>query len=288
MPRRPSRWFVGCAAVRVQQPGRRQRCGHRDVSAGVLADVVRRPNRGSVTKPSAIAEPCRPWAAPGCRRSTGSAAPTPAGTSRWSGTAPRAATTWRRTAASERHTRSTGPAPIRAPSSKTDRNTAKFSEIRVTPNSSAPVAQLGDHELDDAVGRPSGFGASGRGTPRSRPTARATACRPRPRPCRRRGRPATASTSRQSPSAGSPSRPRAIEKPRSVSVSRQASARAIDLRHLVGRDVAVAADPDGVCRLADPVTACRTCRMSRPSRLNRGSRGSPRRRAGGRGARPRS
>ena len=32
-----------------------------------------------------------------------------------------------------------------------------------------------------------------------------------------------ASTIRQSPSAGSPSRPRAIEKPRSVSVSRQAS-----------------------------------------------------------------
>jgi hypothetical protein len=35
----------------------------------------------------------------------------------------------------------------------------------------------------------------------------------------------TASTSRQSPSAGSPTRPSAIEKPRSLSVSRQASAR---------------------------------------------------------------
>ena len=37
--------------------------------------------------------------------------------------------------------------------------------------------------------------------------------------------PLTASTSRQSPSAGSPRRPSAIEKPRSVSVSRHASAR---------------------------------------------------------------
>ncbi len=74
----------------------------------------------------------------------------------------------------------------------------------------------------------------------------------------------TASTSRQSPSAGSPRRPRAIEKPRSSSVSRHASARLTTW--------AISSVPMSRClRIRTPaparrarVTAWRTARMSGP------------------------
>ena len=47
------------------------------------------------------------------------------------------------------HSRSTGPAPTRAPRSNTDRNTAKFSEMRLTPR---PAGLLGHPDDDELVG----------------------------------------------------------------------------------------------------------------------------------------
>ena len=118
---------------------------------------------------------------------------------------------------SARHRRRIGPAPSCEPCSKAERNIAKFSEIRVTPISSerwhssltissmVPLGEAGERRMrsSDTPLLPHGTSDS-----------MATTC---PSPC-------TASTSRQSPSAASPRRPSAIEKPRSVSVSRQASA----------------------------------------------------------------
>ena len=76
-----------------------------------------------------------------------------------------------------------------------------------------------------------------------------------------------ASTSRQSPSAGSPSRPSAIEKPRSVSVSRQSSAR------LMAKAIS-SGDRSRWRRMRTVrparrarVTACRTGFMSGPGQL---------------------
>jgi hypothetical protein len=119
-----------------------------------------------------------------------------------------------------RHSRAIGPAPSWAPSSKADRNIAKFSEMRVTPMSSAcrhssltinsmvPLGDWGERRI-----RSSDTPLVPHGTRDSIATTSDSPC--------------TASASRQSPSAGSPSRPSAIEKPRSVSVSRQASARSM-------------------------------------------------------------
>ena len=113
-----------------------------------------------------------------------------------------------------------GPAPIRPPSSNTDRNTAKFNEIRATSPESAnsdtivsitPFGAAGLRRIrsSDAPVRP-------HGTSDSMPSAAPSV--------------PTASTSRQSPSVESPSRPSAMENPRSVSVSRHSSAWATIVR----------------------------------------------------------
>ena len=121
---------------------------------------------------------------------------------------------------SARHSRAIGPAPSRAPSSNADRNIAKFSEIRLIPkrsdcmfssltiSSMVPLGDSGERRIksSDTPVLPHGTNES------------IATTSPSPR---------KASTSRQSPSAASPNRPSAIENPRSVSVSRQSSARAI-------------------------------------------------------------
>ncbi|CAG7017243.1 hypothetical protein PICSAR181_01480 [Mycobacterium avium subsp. paratuberculosis] len=160
-----------------------------------------------------------------------------------------------------RHSRATGPAPSWAPCSNADRNIAKFSEMRVIPRLSAfnassltissmvPLGELGDRRIksSDTPVVPHGTSDSIATTLPSR---------------------SMASTSRQSPSAGSPSRPSAMEKPRSVWVSRQASARAMVS--------AIASGEMSRCRrirTVNParrarVTAWRTPRMSGPDSLN--------------------
>ena len=118
---------------------------------------------------------------------------------------------------SRRHSRSTGPAPIRAPSSNTARNTAKLSEIRSTPSfgapSTSPATMNSISPLSDLRSR--------RIRSRDRPLVPhgANERTAASRPC-----PSSASTSTHCPSAGSPRRPSAIEKPRSVSVSRHFAA----------------------------------------------------------------
>ena len=88
------------------------------------------------------------------------------------------------------------------------------------------------------------------------------------RPQRRRA--SVHSTITHWPSAGSPSRPSAIEKPRSVvAVAPVRRRRAANSAQLVGRDVRVAADRGPCTRPARPgCTAWRTVRMARPSRVN--------------------
>ena len=120
----------------------------------------------------------------------------------------------------QRHSRATGPAPSWVPCSNADRNIAKFSDTRLIPTSS----EFRHSSLTISSMLPLGEWGERRIRSRDTPLAPhgtsdniATTC-----PSSR-----TASTSRQSPSAGSPSRPRAMEKPRSSSVSRQASARVI-------------------------------------------------------------
>ena len=49
-----------------------------------------------------------------------------------------------------RQARSTGPAPIRSPRSSAERNTAKFSETRVTPSRGAGLIGGDDQELVQA------------------------------------------------------------------------------------------------------------------------------------------
>ena len=62
-----------------------------------------------------------------------------------------------------------------------------------------------------------------------------------------------ASTRTQRPSVGSPRRPSAIEKPRSVSVSRQSVGQRRDAAHLLVGDLGVPAHPRGVAGALDPV-----------------------------------
>ena len=178
---------------------------------------------------------------------------------------------------SQRHSRATGPAPSCAPCSNADRNIAKLSEMRVTPMSSAcrhssltinsmvPLGDCGERRItsSEAPLLPHGTNESMATTVPSTESLRS--CPPIS--------PRTASTSRQSPSAGSPRRPSAIENPRSVSVSRQASAWAITS--------AICSLDSSRClriRTVTParrarVTAWRTARMSGPeSRKESGCR----------------
>ena len=159
-----------------------------------------------------------------------------------------------------RHSRATGPAPSCAPCSNAVRNIAKFSEILVTPmpsdcmhssltiSSIEPLGDWGDRRIRSSEAPLVPHGTSDSiATTSSFPAALCTA-----------------STSRQSPSAGSPSRPSAIEKPRSLSVSLHASARAItwaisSLPRSRWRRIRTVA-PARRAR----VTACRTARMSGP------------------------
>ena len=165
---------------------------------------------------------------------------------------------------SARHNRATGPAPIREPSSKAERNIAKLSEIRVIPKRSAcmfssltissmvPLGDFGERRIksNDTPVLPQGTSDS-----------MATTSLPSPS--------FTASTNRQSPSSLSPSRPSAIENPRSVSVSRQASARAMTF--------VISSAGTSRCRrmrTVNParrarVTAWRTARMLGPDSRNR-------------------
>ena len=149
---------------------------------------------------------------------------------------------------------------MRAPSSNTARNTAKFSETRSTPSrgpsftsaatmySISPLSDSRSRRIrsSDRPWRPHGENdSSAIGTP-SGPSA---------------------STSTHCPSVGSPSRPSAIEKPRSASVSRQASASRTAW--------AMSGGGMSACRRMRAVyparsmrcTAWRTGRISRPSRL---------------------
>ena len=124
------------------------------------------------------------------------------------------------TISSARQSRSTGPAPMRSPSSKVLRNTAKFSEMRSTPRTRASWARL---VTMNSI------------TPFSAERSRRMRSSDRPSlpqgtndsSARRRPSPSKHSTRTQLPSLGSPSRDSAIEKPRSVAVSRQASAQAV-------------------------------------------------------------
>ena len=100
-----------------------------------------------------------------------------------------------------RHSRSTGPAPIRSPCSNAARNIAKFSESRSTPSVRARSIERGDHELGDpVVHRAVAAHQVERepvGAPRDERQQRRAARRPASKH----------STSTQLPSAGSPSRP---------------------------------------------------------------------------------
>ena len=160
-----------------------------------------------------------------------------------------------------RHSRATGPAPSCAPCSNADRNMAKFNEIRLMPMRSAcrassltmssmvPLGECGERRMrsSETPLRPHGTSDSIATTVSSGEMA---------------------STRRQSPSAGSPSRPSAIEKPRSESVSRQASARSVTC--------AISPGSMSECRRTRTVsparrarvTAWRTPRISRPDSPN--------------------
>lgn len=110
--------------------------GGADVWVPVWRRALRsRPKLGSVRKPSAIAD-----AIPTRGSTRLSAKHRNRGThSGWYFTLDRYSASSchqrEKNTSTERHSRSTGPAPIRAPSSNTERNTAKFNEIRVIPNS---------------------------------------------------------------------------------------------------------------------------------------------------------
>ena len=94
----------------------------------------------------------RPAGSGGRPRSRRSAAPTRVGISCSSGTGSPAATTGRRTAAAPATAARPDRRRVWAPCSNADRNIAKFSEIRVMPRPSALQRQLADHQLDGAVG----------------------------------------------------------------------------------------------------------------------------------------
>jgi hypothetical protein len=144
----------------------------------------------------------------------------------------------------ERATRMNGPAPMRPPASNTSRNMAKFSEIRSTPSCREPATRFAT--MNSTIP----FSAAGSRRMRSRES-----------PCTPHGTsdstarswpsPSTASTSTQVPSAGSPSRPSAIEKPRSSLVSRHASACSETAAMSVG-ELGVTAHPAPVPGLLDP------------------------------------
>jgi hypothetical protein len=117
-----------------------------------------------------------------------------------------------------------GPAPIWPPSSNTARKAAKFMEMYRMPKASAfsansvtmvsvsPLIELWSRRITSSEAP-----VVPQGTNESMPTTFSSSV---PAFC-------TASTRIDRPSCGSPSRPSAMEKPRSSSVSRQASARAI-------------------------------------------------------------
>ena len=197
------------------------------------------------------------------RRSRGTAGTTRGGTWRWSGRAPPAATTWRRTAAACATAAAPAPRrcgrPPRRPSGR-PRSSARSGARRAarraahssaTMNSMTPLGALRSRRI-----RSSEMPSVPHGTKDSSAIILPSA--------------SNASTSRQSPSSGSPSRSSAIEKPRSVSVSRQASARSMTSsissseRAEWRRTRKVA--PVRRTRL----TACRVTRISRPSRSKSG------------------
>ncbi len=185
--------------------------------------------------------------------------PRRAGTWRWRGRATRAATSASRRRSSRRHSRSTGPAPIRSPSLERGpehgevqrdpldaERRGRAATSAATMNSVSPLSAVRSRRIRSSE--------SPSAAPRHERQQRRAAS-----PVGRR----SASTSTQSPSAGSPSRHSAMEKPRSVSVSRQASARSTTSRHLA-RPAARACRRirDGVARTARPgCTAWRTGRI---------------------------
>ena len=177
---------------------------------------------------------------PGCPRSRGTAAPTPAGTSRSTGTAPRAATSGRRRAALERQIRRIGPAPMRPPSSKTERNTAKFSETLVMPNCPRSVAS------SETINSITPLGAVGSRRIRSRETPVRPHGTKREHADRAR-RPSVDGLDQQAVAVERGRRAgRAPWRSRARSRCRARRPRAAMIcGHLLGGDVAVPADPDG-------------------------------------------
>ena len=116
----------------------------------------------------------------------------------------------------DRQARSTGPAPIRSPRSSAARNTAKFSEMRLTPSAGAALMVSTIRKSFS----PGWAALSRRIRSRDRPSApHGTSCS-----TARTAPSSVAVASTQSSSPGVPIRPSAIEKPRSVWLPRQESA----------------------------------------------------------------
>jgi len=180
----------------------------------------------STRKPSAITEAMPTRGTIGRRRSRRSGAPTRAGTSCWSGTASPIATSARRTISRPPPQPGDRPAPSCAPSSKADRNIAKFNEIRVTPMSSA--CRHSSLTISSLV--PLGIGASAHQSATPIGAPRPSEASPPPHQCNSPVAALLPPEPAPPPPAGSRRRPdpRAGRAPirtrSSVSVSRQASA----------------------------------------------------------------
>ncbi len=128
-----------------------------------------------------------------------------------------------RNTSSPRQARSTGPAPIRSPRASAERNIAKFSDTRRTPIAGTAWSAA----TISSSFRPGSAARSRRISSSEMPSSpQGTKCSTalRSSPLSPSSGALWAVTTTQASSPGSPNRPSAIEKPRSVSVPRQRAA----------------------------------------------------------------